>query len=268
MRFELTYLALAPDLKLSHPWKDPTFELRDRESAIDYAEKHNVPIPVSKTKIYSQDRNLWHISHEGAEIEHPDQEPNWQNCLTMTTAPDAAPDESEIVEVGFENGNPISVNGKRYRPHELIATLNTIGGKHGVGIALLVENRLIGMKSRGVYETPGGRFCTRLTKRWNRSASSATRCITNSSFRCGMPNLVYYGQWFHPLRECDAGVRRSDQCNPINGSAKVRLYKGPRDGDRCDRLRRACMTASWRVLAWKVTTSPPLEDSSICSDCR
>src|SRR5665213_2296864 len=106
VRFELTFMALAPHLQIIAPWKDPRFEMRDRESAIEYAEKHNVPIPVSKTKIYSQDRNLWHISHEGAEIEHPDQEPNWAKCLTMTTPPANAPNESEVVEVGFEAGNP------------------------------------------------------------------------------------------------------------------------------------------------------------------
>src|SRR5947208_11310609 len=113
VRFELTYMALAPELKIIAPWKDPTFELRDRESAVEYAQKHGVPVPVSKEKIYSQDRNLWHISHEGAEIEHPDQEPNWLKCLTMTTPPEQAPNESEVAEVGFDSGNPISVNGTR-----------------------------------------------------------------------------------------------------------------------------------------------------------
>src|SRR5271170_2300190 len=134
VRFELTYLALAPDLKIIAPWKDPTFELRDRESAVDYAQKHNVPIPVSKEKIYSADRNLWHISHEGAEIEHPDAEPNWDACLTMTVNPARAPDEGEIVSVEFERGNPIAVNGKKLLPHQIIEELNKIGGKHGVGI--------------------------------------------------------------------------------------------------------------------------------------
>src|SRR5687768_17001650 len=147
VRFELTYMALAPELKIIAPWKDPTFELRDRESAVDYAQKHNVPVPVSKEKIYSQDRNLWHISHEGAEIEHPEKEPNWQKCLTMVVSPDKAPNESEVVEVGFEGGTPVSVNGKQLSGDELIAELNTVGGRHGVGIALLVENRLVGMKS-------------------------------------------------------------------------------------------------------------------------
>src|SRR5213082_3170549 len=128
VRFELTYMALAPDLKIIAPWKDTKFELRDRESAVEYAQKHNIPIPVSKKKIYSQDRNLWHISHEGAEIEHPEKEPNWEACLTMVTPPEKAPNEPEIVEVGFERGNPVAVNGRKLAGEQLIARLNQIGG--------------------------------------------------------------------------------------------------------------------------------------------
>src|SRR3954453_1426463 len=145
VRFELTYLALAPDLKIIAPWKDPAFELRDRESAIEYAKQKNVPVPVSKEKIYSQDRNLWHISHEGAEIEHPEKEPNWEACLTMVVPPERAPDQSEVVEVAFEAGIPVSVSGKKLAGHDLIAELNKTGGRHGVGVALLVENPLVGM---------------------------------------------------------------------------------------------------------------------------
>src|SRR5213075_2760787 len=124
VRFELTYMALDPSLKIIAPWKDPKFQLRDRESAVEYAQKHNIPIPVSKKKIYSQDRNLWHISHEGAEIEHPESEPNWEACLTMTVPPERAPDQSEVVEVEFQGGNPVSVNGKKLAAHEIIAELN------------------------------------------------------------------------------------------------------------------------------------------------
>jgi argininosuccinate synthase len=225
VRFELTYLALAPDLKIIAPWKDPSFELRDRESAIEYAEQHNVPIPVSKTKIYSQDRNLWHISHEGAEIEHPDQEPNWHKCLTITTPPDKAPDESEIVEVGFEGGNPISVNGRTFSPHELIAELNKIGGRHGVGIALLVENRLIGMKSRGVYDTPGGTILYEAHKAMEQICVERDTLHYKQHVALKYAELVYYGQWFHPLRE---GLQTFiDHTNAtVTGIAKVRLFKG------------------------------------------
>src|SRR5256885_10806745 len=126
-------MALDPKLKIIAPWKDPSFELRDRESAVEYAQKHNVPIPVSKEKIYSQDRNLWHISHEGAEIESPEKEPNWQKCLTTVVPPERAPNESEVVEIEFQSGTPIAFNGKKLAGEELIAGLNRIGGKHGVG---------------------------------------------------------------------------------------------------------------------------------------
>jgi argininosuccinate synthase len=225
VRFELTYLALAPDLKIIAPWKDPTFELRDRESAIEYAEKHNVPIPVSKTKIYSQDRNLWHISHEGAEIEHPDQEPNWDKCLTMTVNPGKAPETGEIVDVGFEAGNPVSVNGKKLSPAELIAELNKIGGRHGVGIALLVENRLVGMKSRGVYETPGGTILYEAHKALEQICIERDTLHYKQQVALKYAELVYYGQWFHPLRE--ALQTFIDHTNAtVTGSAKVRLYKG------------------------------------------
>src|SRR5438876_3132831 len=123
VRFELTYMALAPELKIISPWKDPNFELRDRESAVEYAQKHGIPIPVSKKKIYSQDRNLWHISHEGAEIEHPEKEPNWEACLTIVVPPNKAPDESEVVEIGFEAGVPITVHGQHLAADALIGAL-------------------------------------------------------------------------------------------------------------------------------------------------
>src|SRR5947208_9485310 len=225
VRFELTYMALAPELKIIAPWKDPSFELRDRESAIEYAEKHNVPVPVSKTKIYSQDRNLWHISHEGAEIEHPDQEPNWSKCLTMTTPPEKAPDESEIVEIAFERGNPTAVNGKKLPPGELIAELNKIGGRHGVGISLLVENRLIGMKSRGVYETPGGTILYEAHKAMEQICIERDTLHYKQQVALKYAELVYYGQWFHPLREAlQAFVDHTNAT--VTGTAKVRLFKG------------------------------------------
>jgi argininosuccinate synthase len=225
VRFELTYMALAPDLKIIAPWKDLKFELRDRESAIEYAEKHNVPVPASKIKIYSQDRNLWHISHEGAEIEHPDQEPNWAKFLTMTTLPQNAPNESEVVEVGFEAGNPISINGKRFAAGELIAELNKIGGKHGVGISLLVENRLIGMKSRGVYETPGGTILYEAHKALEQICIERDTLHYKQQVALKYAELVYYGQWFHPLREALQTFVDHNNAT-VTGSAKVRLYKG------------------------------------------
>ncbi|HWE01653.1 MAG TPA: argininosuccinate synthase [Tepidisphaeraceae bacterium] len=225
VRFELTYMALGPDLKIIAPWKDPKFELRDRESAIDYAQKHDIPIPVSKKKIYSQDRNLWHISHEGAEIEHPDSEPNWEACLTMTTPPEKAPNEPELVSIDFEAGNPVAVNGKTLAAHEVISTLNKAGGKHGVGITVLAENRLIGMKSRGVYETPGGTILYEAHKALEQICIERDTAHYKQQIALRYAELVYYGQWFHPLRE--ALQTFVDHTNaPVTGTARVRLYKG------------------------------------------
>lgn len=225
VRFELTYMALGPDLKIIAPWKDPKFELRDRESAIDYAQKHNIPIPVSKKKIYSQDRNLWHISHEGAEIEQPDSEPNWEACLTMVVAPEKAPSEPEIVTVDFEAGNPVSVNGKKLPPHELIAELNRIGGKHGVGVTVLAENRLVGMKSRGVYETPGGTILYEAHKALEQICIERDTAHFKQQAALRYAELVYYGQWFHPLREAlQAFVDHTNAA--VTGTTKIRLYKG------------------------------------------
>jgi argininosuccinate synthase len=218
-------MALDPKLKIIAPWKDTSFQLRDRESAIEYADKHGIPIPVSKKKIYSQDRNLWHISHEGAEIEHPNEEPNWDACLTMTVPPHKAPDQSEVVEVGFEHGNPISVNGQKLPAHELIATLNKIGGKHGVGVTVLAENRLVGMKSRGVYETPGGTILYEAHKALEQICIERDTFHYKQQIALRYAELVYYGQWFHPLREAlQAFIDHTNAT--VTGTAKVRLYKG------------------------------------------
>ena len=225
VRFELTYMALGPDLKIIAPWKDPSFELRDRESAVDYAQKKGIPVPVSKEKIYSQDRNLWHISHEGAEIEHPDKEPNWLKCLTITTPPEKAPEQSEIVKVGFEAGNPVSVNGKKLAAAEVITELNKIGGRHGVGISLLVENRLVGMKSRGVYETPGGTILYEAHKALEQICIERETLHYKQQLALKYAELVYYGQWFHPLREAmQAFVDKTNVA--VTGDVNVRLFKG------------------------------------------
>ena len=228
VRFELTYLALAPDLQIVSPWKMPDFELRDRESAIEYARDKGVPIAQSKEKIYSQDRNLWHISHEGAEIEDPAGEPNWERMLTMTSPLNETPNEVERVKVGFEAGNPVSVNGERLEPSALIERMNGLAGRHGIGVRLLVENRLIGMKSRGVYETPGG---TALY-----AAHNALEQITlerdlfqhKQHLSLDYAKLVYNGQWFHPLREAlQAYVDRAS--DRVTGQVTLSLFKGAAD---------------------------------------
>ncbi len=225
VRFELTFMSLAPDLKIIAPWKDPSFELRDRESAVDYAQKKGIPIPVSKKKIYSQDRNLWHISHEGAEIEEPFTEPNWEACLTTVVAPEKAPDQAEHVEVGFEAGNPISVNGEKLPGHELIAKLNEIGGRHGVGITVLAENRLVGMKSRGVYETPGGTILYEAHKALEQICIERDTLHYKQHLALRYAELVYNGQWFHPLREAMQAFIDNTNAT-VTGAARVRLFKG------------------------------------------
>jgi argininosuccinate synthase len=225
VRFELTYMALAPDLKIIAPWKDTRFELRDRESAVEYATKKGIPIPVSKKKIYSQDRNLWHISHEGAEIEKPEAEPNWEACLTMVVPPEKAPDKAEIVEVTFDAGTPVAVNGKKLSGEKLIALLNEIGGRHGVGVTVLAENRLVGMKSRGVYETPGGTILYEAHKALEQICLERDTLHFKQQVALRYAELVYYGQWFHPLRE---GIQAFiDHTNAtVTGIARVRLFKG------------------------------------------
>ncbi len=228
VRFELTDMALDPSLKIISPWKDPRFladGLTDRETAIEYAEKHGIPIPQTKKKIYSQDRNLWHISHEGAEIEDPAREPLEQVC-TMTVPVEKAPNKAEFVEVEFKKGVPVAVNGKRFKAgDELIATLNEIGGKHGVGQITLVENRLVGMKSRGVYETPGGTILYEAHKALEQICLERDLYHYKQQLALKYAELVYYGQWFHPLREAmQAFVDQASEV--VTGKVRVKLYKG------------------------------------------
>ena len=228
VRFELTYKALNPKLQIIAPWKAPKFiedGLTSRETAIDYAKKHGIHIDQSKKKIYSRDRNLWHISHEGAEIEDPANEPNWKNCLVMSVPVEKAPNKAQVVEVEFKQGNPVAVDGKKLAGHDLIAKLNEIGGKHAVGTTVLTENRLVGMKSRGVYETPGGTILYEAHK------ALEQLCIERDLYHYKLQvahkyaELTYYGQWFHPLRE--ALQCFMDEANKtVTGKVKVKLYKG------------------------------------------
>jgi argininosuccinate synthase len=221
VRFELTTMALDPTLAIISPWKDPRFladGLTDRETAIEYAEKHGIPITQTKKKIYSQDRNLWHISHEGAEIEDPAKEP-LEQVYTITVPVSKAPDKAEYVEVEFQHGNPMAVNGKRFKGagHELIDTLNRIGGRHAVGQVTLVENRLVGMKSRTIlYEAH---------KALEQICLERDLYHFKQQVAIKYGELVYYGQWFHPLREAlQAFVDHASQV--VTGKVKVKLYKG------------------------------------------
>jgi argininosuccinate synthase len=229
VRFELTCMALDPTLTIISPWKDPRFladGLTDRETAVEYARRHGIPIAQTKKKIYSQDRNLWHISHEGAEIEDPAREPLDQ-VYTISTPVSKAPNRPEYVEIAFQAGNPVAVDGRRFRGagHELIETLNRIGGRHGVGQVTLVENRLVGMKSRGVYETPGGTILYEAHKALEQLCLERDLYHYKQQAALRYGELVYYGQWFHPLREAlQAFVDTASAV--VTGKVKVKLYKG------------------------------------------
>ena len=224
VRFELTYMALGPDLKIIAPWKDPSFELTSREAAVDYANKMGIPISQTKKKIYSRDRNLWHCSHEGAEIEHPDQKPH-DDVWMMTVPVSQAPDASEKITVRFLHGNPVAVNGKELRGEQIIETLNTIGGKHAVGQVVLAENRLVGMKSRGAYETPGGEILYQAHKAIEQLTIERDTMHFKQQVALKYAELTYYGQWFHPLREALQAFVDETQKN-VTGEATIELFKG------------------------------------------
>ncbi len=227
VRFELTSMALDPSLKIISPWKDPRFladGLTDRETAIEYAEKHGIPVTASKKKIYSQDRNLWHISHEGGEIEHPDKEP-LERVYTITVPPRKAPNSPQYITVEFAKGVPVKVNGRKLAPEAVIETLNAIGGRHAIGQVTLVENRLVGMKSRGVYETPGGTILYEAHKALEQLCLERDLYHYKQQAAVRYGELVYYGQWYHPLREAlQAFVDQASQT--VTGEVKLKLYKG------------------------------------------
>jgi len=224
VRFELTFMALEPSLKIIAPWKDPTFGLRDRESAIDYANKKGVPVEQSKTKIYSRDRNLWHISHEGADLESPANEP--RDDLWMISVPvSRAPDSPQYVTIDFEAGDPVAVDGQRIAPHEIVEKLNEMGGKHAVGQTQLVENRLIGMKSRGAYETPGGTILYEAHKALQQICIERDTYHFAQAVALRYAELVYYGQWFHPLREALQAFVDFTQAG-LTGQVRIKLFKG------------------------------------------
>ncbi len=222
VRFELTYMAFAPHLKVIAPWRE--WNIRSREDALDYAAEHHVPVTATLKSIYSRDRNIWHMSHEGGILEDPWNEPE-ESMYTLTTSPEAAPDEPEYVVVGFEQGTPVSVNGKRLEPVELLLTLNDIGAKHGIGRVDLVENRLVGMKSHGVYETPGGTILRVAHQGLEQLTLDRDTLHYKDVIAHRYAELVYYGQWYTPLREALDAFVRVTQRN-VTGEARLKLYKG------------------------------------------
>ncbi|MHC4573420.1 MAG: argininosuccinate synthase [Planctomycetota bacterium] len=224
VRFELTYMALDPSLKIIAPWKDPRFELTSREAAVDYAKKHGIPIEQSKKSIYSRDRNLWHISHEGGDLEDPANEPK-DGLLVISQPVSKTPDKADYVEIGFDEGLPVKLNGKKVDGVRLIETLNRLGGKHGIGQADVVENRLVGMKSRGVYETPGGTILVEAHKTLESLTLDRETVHYKQQVALKYAELVYYGLWFSPLREALDAFVNVTQRN-VTGSVRMKLFKG------------------------------------------
>ena len=222
VRFELTYAAFAPELPVIAPWR--LWDIRSREDAIAYAAKHNVPVAATKEKIYSRDANIWHLSHEGGVLEDPGAEPP-QDLLLLTNHPSKAPNESEVVIIGFEQGTPVSVNGKRMDPVALLTLLNKIGGKHGVGVIDLVEDRLVGMKSRGVYETPGGALIYAAHSELEQMVLDRRTLAAKDAMAPRYADLVYEGRWWTTEREAlDAFVNVTQQ--RVTGEVGLRLFKG------------------------------------------
>jgi len=224
VRFELTFMALDPSLKIIAPWKDPNFKLTSREAAVDYARKHKIPIEQSKKKIYSRDRNLWHISHEGADLENPANEPQ-DNLFVISRPISKTPNKPEYVEIGFEQGVPVKLNGKRLGGVKIIEMLNQVGGKHGIGQVDLVENRLVGMKSRGVYETPGGTILMTAHKALESLTLDRDTMHYKQQVALKYAELVYYGQWFCRLRQALDAFVDSTQQN-VTGTVRMKLFKG------------------------------------------
>lgn len=223
VRFELTVKALAPELKIIAPWR--IWDIKSRDDAIDYANERNIPIPVSKKDNYSRDRNLWHLSHEGSELENPALEPIYNRLLQLSVTPEKAPDKATYVEIGFDRGIPVSINGEKMPPIALLTFLNRIGGENGIGIIDIVENRLVGMKSRGVYETPGGTILYAAHRDLELLTVDRDTLHYKDLVAQRFAELVYFGQWFTPLREALSAFVDSTQ-KYVTGSVKMKLYKG------------------------------------------
>ena len=222
VRFELTYQALAPHLQVIAPWR--SWAIRSREDALAYAAAHDVPVQATAAKIYSLDGNLWHLSHEGGILEDPWAEPP-EDAFGLTVSPEAAPNTPAYVTIGFEEGWPVSVDGQRLEPVALVEWLNALGAEHGVGRIDLLENRLVGMKSRGVYETPGGTILATAHRELEHLTLDKSTMRVKDQLALTYADLVYNGQWFSPLREAlDAFVDRTQL--PVTGEVRMKLYKG------------------------------------------
>ena len=222
VRFELTYTALDPRLKVIAPWRE--WDIRSRQDAIAYASAHNIPVTATVKSIYSRDRNLWHLSHEGGPLEDPWREPD-EDMFQLSVSPEEAPEQPEYVEIMFDSGTPVAVNGQKMTPAAMVSKLNKLGGAHGIGRADLVESRLVGMKSHGVYETPGGAILLAAHRELESLVLDRDTIQYKDVVALKYAELVYNGMWFSPLREALAAFVDSTQ-GPVTGMVRLKLYKG------------------------------------------
>lgn len=225
VRFELAIKAYAPDMAIIAPWREWTIKSRDEE--IDYAEAHNIPLKINRETNYSKDKNIWHLSHEGLDLEDPANEPQYNHpgFLELGVSPEQAPDEPTYVTIHFEKGKPTAINGKKMNGVEVVTTLNELGGKNGVGLADIVENRLVGMKSRGVYETPGGSILYAAHAKLEEITLDKETSHYKTQVGLKFGELVYNGQWYTPLRKALSAFVDSTQ-ETVTGDVKLKLYKG------------------------------------------
>ncbi|MDE5862903.1 MAG: argininosuccinate synthase [Lachnospiraceae bacterium] len=225
VRFELAIKAFGPELKIIAAWRQDEWTMNSREEEIEYCKQHGINLPFSADSSYSRDRNLWHISHEGLELEEPANEPNYEHLLVLGTYPEKAPDEAEYVTMTFEKGVPKSLNGKEMKVSDIIRELNRLGGKHGIGIVDIVENRVVGMKSRGVYETPGGTILMEAHTQLEELILDRETLAFKKTIGDKFADVVYEGKWWSPLREALQAFIESTQ-ERVTGEVKFKLYKG------------------------------------------
>ena len=225
VRFELAIKAFAPDMKIIAPWREWSIKSRDEE--IDYAEAHNIPLKITRETNYSKDKNIWHISHEGLDLENPANEPmyNKEGFLELGVSPEQAPDKATYVTISFEKGNPVAIDGEKMDAVAIVKKLNQLGGENGIGIVDLVENRLVGMKSRGVYETPGGTILYHAHNKLEELTLDRDTYHYKQQVALRFAELVYFGQWFTPLRQALSAFVDSTQ-ETVTGDVKLKLYKG------------------------------------------
>ncbi|MCF0134906.1 MAG: argininosuccinate synthase [Lachnospiraceae bacterium] len=225
VRFELTIKALAPDLKIVAAWRDDKWDMQSREDELAYCEARNIECPIKKGDSYSRDRNIWHISHEGLELEDPGQAPNYEKMLKLGVRPQDAPDEGTLISLDFEKGIPVALNGEKMDPVALLTALNKLGGENGIGIVDILENRVVGMKSRGVYETPGGTILYKAHEQLEHMCLDKQTYAYKTQLAVKYAELVYSGEWFTPLHEAlDAFVDSTQET--VTGTVKLVLYKG------------------------------------------